>query len=116
MQFSQHFLKKNREFVRVFNFGKTFECQSLKIKWLENKLDYFRFGIIVSTKIDKRAVIRNKIKRRLRAIFKEFAREIKSGFDFVVMTRPAIKTLDYHQIREIINNFLEKNNLRKVSF
>ena len=111
MKFSLHFLKKNREFVRVFNFGKTFQCSSLKIKWLENKLGYFRFGIVVSTKIDKKAVIRNKIKRRFRAIFKEFVGEIKPSFDFVVVTRPAIKTLDYHQMREIIINFLERNKL-----
>jgi len=111
MQFSQHFLKKNREFVRVFNFGRTFQVLSLKIKWLENKLDYFRFGIVVSTKIDKKAVIRNKIKRRFRAIFREFNEKIKPGFDFVVVTRPAIKTLDYHQMKEIIVNFLERNKL-----
>ncbi|NCO23343.1 ribonuclease P protein component [Candidatus Kuenenbacteria bacterium] len=104
-------MKKNNDFLRVFKFGRTFFSSGLVIKWMQNNLDYFRFGLVISTKIDKRAAKRNKIKRRLRAIFRETAEKIKPGFDFVIIIKPAIKEMDFHQKKAVVLNFLEKNNL-----
>jgi len=116
MKFSRYFLKENKDFGRITRFGQTFFDEGLKIKWLKNNLDYFRFGLIVSLRIDKRATQRNKIKRRLRAIFRELSEKIAPSYDFVIIARPAIRTLDYHSLKEIIVNFLKRNKLTRLNF
>ncbi len=104
-------LTKNKDFARVAKEGKAAYAKELALKWIENNLDYSRFGIIVSLKVDKKAVIRNKIKRRIRVILKENLEEIKKGFDFLILTRPEIKKLNYQQIKEELFNLLRKKHL-----
>ncbi len=54
---------------------------SLKIAKNDQSLN--RFAFIVSKKIDKRAVVRNLLKRRLRSCIEEIFDNIKKGYDFV---------------------------------
>ncbi len=63
-----------------------------------NMLAYRRFGFVVSKKLYKLAVDRNKLKRRLRAIARELVEE-GSG-DYLVIARSPVKTLDFGEIKE----------------
>ena len=46
-----------------------------------------RFGFIVSKKIDKRATVRNRIKRVLRSCIEESLPKIKHGYDFLFILK-----------------------------
>ena len=70
-------LKKKKDFQNVFNSGKKVEAGSFYIKVISNNLKESRFGIVVSKKVSKKAVVRNKIKRRTRAIIKANLLKIK---------------------------------------
>lgn len=53
----------------------------------QNTLLFNRFGVIVSNEIDKRAVIRNRIKRLIHSIVLELYDNIKYGIDTLFIIR-----------------------------
>lgn len=107
----QYRLTKNRDFIRASQRGRAVFSREISLKWIKNGLEYSRFGITVSLKVDKRAVVRNKIKRRIRAILKEYLSHFVPGYDFLVLTQPAIKELNYSQIKGAILKLFQKGKL-----
>lgn len=73
------------------------------LKTSENNLVLSRFGFVVSKKIDKRAVVRNKAKRFFRSYIEENLEKIKPGRDFLFILKkiPEKKTLI--QIKEVFS-------------
>ena len=57
----------------------------LKIK--KNGLLFNRFAIIVSKKIDKRAVVRNRIRRIISSCLEELYNELKQGKDMIFIVK-----------------------------
>ena len=109
----QYRLTKNKDFARVAKQGKIIFGYVLGLKYIKNNLDYSRFGIVVSLKVSKKAVIRNRIKRRIRAILKENLFNIVQGYDFMILTKSGIEVLDYSQIKNKLLKLLQKQNLIK---
>lgn len=83
-------LKNKKDIENVFKKGKTKTGKLVFLKIFKNNLDISRFAFIVSTKISKKAVIRNKIKRQLREIVRKNLSNIKSGVDIVIIAKPEI--------------------------
>lgn len=88
---------KNKDFDIVFKKGKTKAGKLVFLKILKNNLGINRFGIVVSTKISKKAVVRNKIKRRIREIIRQI--NIKIGFDIVIVAKQEIIDKNYQEIK-----------------
>lgn len=57
---------------------------------LNKQLQPTRIGISISTKVSKKATIRNRIKRQLRAAFRCLLPRISSGWLIVVVVQPSI--------------------------
>jgi len=104
-------LKKKKDFERIFKEGQGFKQGFLYLKIKKNNLKSSRFGFIVSKKFAKKAVIRNKIKRRLRELIKIKLPEIKKGIDGIIIVIPGLKTTDFQQLEEIINKLFKKAKL-----
>jgi len=104
-------LSKKKEFDFVFNNGKSSYGKLLGVKIAKNDLPLSRFGILVGSKIDKRAVVRNKTKRRLRAIIYENLDKIKKGYDCVIITLPLIKEACYQEIKKDLEDNFKKLGL-----
>lgn len=58
-------LKKKRDFERVFKEGRAVKGNFLFAKYLKNDLGFSRFAFIVSSKVSRKAVVRNKVRRML---------------------------------------------------
>lgn len=58
-------------------------------------------GFVVSKKVDKSAVKRNRIKRLIRESFR-IKKDLKSA-DYVVMAKPGVVKLNNQQITESLN-------------
>lgn len=93
-------LKKRKDFELVFKKGKGFKGDFLFLKVFKNNLEASRFGFIVSSKISKKAVIRNKIKRRLRAIVRQELPVLKKGVDVVVVANSGVENKDFQAIKK----------------
>lgn len=96
---------KKKDFDNVFKKGKTIANKLVFLKSLKNNLNNNQFGFIVSTKISKKAVIRNKIKRRLREIVRQT--DTKPGFDIIIIVKPEILNKDYQEIKNNVENLLK---------
>lgn len=59
----------------------------MNIKYSPNRLDVSRFTVVVGTKVSKKAVVRNKIKRQIRAIIYKQLPKFKPGFDLMFMVK-----------------------------
>jgi ribonuclease P protein component len=61
-----------------------------------------RIGISISQKVSKKAVVRNRIKRQIRAILRQLLPRISSGWQLVVVVRPGAQECEYAQfLREL---------------
>lgn len=104
-------LKKDNDFKRVFKQGKNYQQEFIKIKVLKNNLAYSRFGLIVGLKISKKATQRNRIKRQLEEVIRLKLKQIKPGFDTVVLVNQEIIEKNYQEIEETLINLFRKANL-----
>ena len=72
---------------------------SLILQVRENQRDHCRFGLTVTKKISKSAVVRNRIRRRLRAAACDvLPGSAASGYDFVLIGRKETETLEYAKL------------------
>lgn len=60
-------LSSERDFKRVYQKGRKFSGSFFYGKFLANHAENPRFGIVIPAKVSKSAVVRNKIKRQIRA-------------------------------------------------
>ncbi|CAM3759619.1 ribonuclease P protein component [Alicyclobacillus pomorum] len=102
-------LKENKDFRRVFTRGKSVAGGQFVLYWLENKrTPYFRVGFSVSKKVGN-AVVRNRLKRRLRACFHELTPQlVETHMDFVVVCRKSAADTTYEEMRTELSRLLRK--------
>lgn len=81
-------LKENAAFRRLYYKGKSAGNRYLVIYCARNRLEVTRVGLTVSTKLGH-AVVRNRVRRRLREIVRHNASCLPSGYDIVIVARTA---------------------------
>lgn len=60
------------------------------------------FGISISKKVSKKAVVRNRLKRQIKGVIRTYLSEIKPGWRIVIVVRPkAIECKYEHFLREL---------------
>jgi len=104
-------LKKDNDFKKVFKDGRYQQKDFIKIKFLKNNLEINRFSFIVGLKISKKAVQRNKIKRRLEEVIRLNFKQIITGFDIIIFTDKEIIEKEYIEIEENLIYLLKKSKL-----
>jgi len=85
MRFS-HSLKENSMFRRLYAKGKSAASSYLVIYCRKNGSDQNRIGYTVSKKLGH-AVVRNRVRRRLREIYRIHEEAFGQGWDLVVVAR-----------------------------
>lgn len=88
-------------------FGKTIEGALFKLVYILNETDK-RFAFVVSSKISKKAVIRNKIRRRLSEGIRELLNKIKEG-DYIFFVKKKIIDKSATQVKEELVHLLKQN-------
>lgn len=104
-------LRKDKDFANLVKGGRVCYGQELGLRFRPNNLSQSRWGFVVSKKVDKRAVMRNQIKRRLRAIVRQNFSHLKQGLDVMVLTRVEVKSLTYAQLKDKFLVLLKKADL-----
>lgn len=103
-------ITRNSLFRRLYSKGKSAASYDIIIYTLANKSGGNRLGITVSTKIGS-AVVRNRIRRRLREAYRSVENNIPSGVNMVIVARTAAKDKPMPQLRETLVKLLKKNDL-----
>ncbi|WNZ25880.1 ribonuclease P protein component [Leptolyngbya sp. NK1-12] len=65
-----------------------------------------QIGISISQKVSKRAVVRNRIKRQLRAIVQQFLPQISPGWQLVIVVKPNAAECGYEQFLQELKQLL----------
>ena len=91
---------KAREFKRTLQYGKKFVVPELVLFAAKgSKEENNRLGMIVTKKIGN-AVERNKVKRRMREIFRQMPQEESNNLDLVFIARNKMKTASYQNLEK----------------
>jgi len=99
-------LVKEKDFKKIFKQGKPFYNKIFRVKVLANELKNNRYGIVISTKVSKKAVERNKLKRQFRAVLNEFDKKLIQGFDLAVIVSPVALGHEYKFIKSELEKIL----------
>ena len=96
MKFSET-MKKNYEFRRLYSKGKSAATPVLVVYCRKTNRAYNRIGITVTNKIGK-AVYRNRVRRRIREIYRLTEHCLLPGTDMVIVARVRSRYVSYQEL------------------
>ncbi len=99
----------------VYSNGKAARSQLFTVKYVENsRRTRPRFSIVVSKKVIKSAVGRNRIRRRLYEYVRTNMDRLNGVYDIVIIcTSAELRVLPYAQISEQLEQLFDKGSLYK---
>ena len=108
-----HRLRRRQDFHKVYQYGKRHQQVHLTLRSLRylpdsttEDLPATRFGISVSQKVSKRAVVRNLLKRQVKAALRQLLPQITSGWSVVIGVRPSAQGCEYVEILRELDQLL----------
>ena len=105
-------LKSSSVFQRLYSKGKNAVSHLLVIYCRKTKRSTSRVGITVSKKLGK-AVVRNKIRRRIREIYRTNEDKFLPGFDIVVVARKESPSASYRDLEKQFLYLADKLGMMK---
>ena len=111
MEFSKS-LKLNHVFHRLYRSGNQAGNRYLVLYCRPNRSRENRVGITVSNKLGK-AVVRNRVRRRLREIYRLNESRFRPGFDLVVVARSRAIGASFSQLTGAYLSLADKLGLRR---
>ena len=95
-------LKKRREFLKIQQTGRKHRSEHLLLALLPTEGES-RLGVTVTTKVDKSSVQRNRLKRRLKEVWRRERHAFQNQAEFVVIALAGATKLDYRGVeRELL--------------
>lgn len=95
-------ISRSAEFAEVRARGFKYRGGALSLVFLPGDESEVKLGMSVPRKVGK-AVVRNKLRRRVREIFREKESSLLAG-SYVLLAYPESARLDYHQLSEIVTS------------
>ncbi len=100
-------LRRQRDFERLFAEGKRYHHELLMtVVCPRPETDPARAAFIVGRRVDKRAVVRNKVKRRLREAWRRELPNISRGVDVAFVAQIAAAGASYHELAALMHKHL----------
>jgi ribonuclease P protein component len=103
-------IQENERFQEIRQQGKSYSSDLLVMCVLSNALPHSRFGFSINARLGG-AVVRNRLKRRLREAIRLRMAMIASGWDVVVIARRPLLCADYHQMDAACARLLRRAHL-----
>lgn len=109
---NKKFKLKKINFEKIFKIAKKYKNDTFVILKIDNKKEK-KFGVFLSTKEFKKAVIRNKIKRLIYEIIRRNLSKIPRGL-FIIFPKQNCLKLKFNELEEkILDIFINKISTEK---
>lgn len=95
-------ISSRKEFLEIKNKGKLSGSPIFGVLILKNEDEFKKFGFIISKKISKRAVDRNKIKRRMAEVLKKNLDKFSLGIRMIFLVKKEILNKKIEEIEKEI--------------
>ena len=110
-------IKESKDFDNIIHTGKYIKNNYYIIYYKDKESDYYRFGLSVGKNISKKAVVRNKLKRRLKSIIDNNKNCYSKMKDYIIIMKGRCISATYEELEEnflnIINQVKGENNEKK---
>ena len=114
MKFSES-LKKNKDFQIVYKNGTSFANRYLVMYVRKNGTEYNRLGISVSKKVGN-SVVRHRITRLIREVYRLREDTFNSGLEVVVIARVYAKGISYHQVESSLLHLANLHSIMRLDY
>lgn len=102
-------LRNSRDFSRVYEGGRSSSGPWFMVRFRSRRDGQpNRIGIVVGTKISKRATERNTIRRRIREAIRVTSLVHGTGLDVVIVTRQPVRGKTYQEIAQNMLQLAER--------
>lgn len=101
-------IRPRSRIYEVLRKGRSSSTQNLVFKALPGA-EGFRFAVVTPRKLGT-AVVRNKVRRRIKSSMAEVGKNVPSAgsLDVVIMPRPGVQSIDFDKLRAEIHQGMEK--------
>ncbi len=99
--------------MRIQNQGNKFHSKHFLVIAVETDHRSLRFGLTVTKKIDSRAVVRNRIKRRIREFLRTTKGRFSTGFDVVIVAKRGAESCLSEQIERELFGLIKRAGIVK---
>lgn len=103
-------LKKNRQFIYIYKHGEIKHSKNLSVVFVKTKLQPYKVGFTVSTKIGN-SVVRSKVKRRLTECFNNLQEFILPTHNLVFLAKEGIGDIEFLEMQNQMKIVLSKAGL-----
>ncbi len=98
-------IKDSEDFALTIKKGRTYRNDSFVIHIAKTDSDHTRVGVSVSTKIGN-AVVRNRVKRQVRAMADSLIDYDKQSYDIVIIIRKPFLDVGFHDNKSLLSELL----------
>lgn len=105
-------LRTNMEFKKVYNSGKNYWNRNLILYLRKNNTDHTRVGYSITKKIGN-SVTRNKIRRRMKEIYRLNYNNLKKGYDLIFIPKKNVVDISYGELESAMIHILKLSNVLK---
>ena len=103
-------LSRPQDFAAIQETGTTRSHPLLSARFLRNGLETTRFGFATGRRLGS-AVVRNRIRRRLREVLRVMAPSFQPGWDVLIIARPAIVEADHDALVGALHRTLARGGV-----
>jgi ribonuclease P protein component len=113
-------LRRRQAFDQIYQQGRRQSGSVLSITCLprpegSSSSQSSQLAVVVSKKVSRHAVGRNRIKRRLRAVIREVLPDLEPGYWIIISARPSCADRSYPDLKVELQRLLKKAGVLKTA-